>query len=93
MSIVEAVVVGAGPYGLSVAAHLRAANCVQFSDATGRYTGPLRCRSWQGAEGQGAAEGRHFVDLRYLERNTIDISNWDTKLDLSGNLIDLPEKN
>jgi len=31
-------------------------------------------------------------DLRNLERNTIDTSYWYAKLDLSGGLIDLPEK-
>jgi hypothetical protein len=36
---------------------------------------------------------RQFFDLRYLKRNTIDIGNWYTKLDLSGGLINLPEKN
>ena len=36
---------------------------------------------------------RGLTDLRNLERNTIDISYWYTKLDLSGGLIDLPEKN
>ena len=36
---------------------------------------------------------RQFLDLRYLECNTIDISNRQTKLDFSGGLVDLPEKN
>jgi len=36
---------------------------------------------------------RQFLDLRYLERNTIDISYWHTKLNFSGSLVDLPEKN
>ena|ERR1700730_9582792 len=35
----------------------------------------------------------NFVDLRYLEHNTIDIFYWYTKLDFSGGLINLPEKN
>ena len=36
---------------------------------------------------------RQFFDLRYLERNTIDIIYWNAKLNFSGGLIDLPEKN
>jgi len=35
---------------------------------------------------------RQFLDLRYLERGTIDISYWHKKSDLSGSLIDLPEE-
>jgi hypothetical protein len=34
-----------------------------------------------------------LADLGNLERNTIDISYGYTKLDFSGGLIDLPEKN
>ena len=40
-----------------------------------------------------AARYRQLLDLRNLERNTIDIGYWYTKLDLSSGLIDLPEKN
>jgi hypothetical protein len=33
-----------------------------------------------------------LTDLGNLERNTIDVGYWYTKLDFSGGLIDLPEK-
>jgi len=36
---------------------------------------------------------RQLLHLSNLERYTIDISYWHTKLNFAGNLVDLPEKN